>query len=530
MSGFTSTTEQQAALDLFSTGEDLVIQARAGAGKTSTLKLLAASTGARGQYLAFNKSIATEAASKMPRNISASTIHSLAFRSFGYAFKHRLNSRRMRPNDLARLLGLDPFVVTYGGQRKVLAAGFLAGHVMRAIDRFCQSADPEPTVRHIAYIDGLDLPNEDGTRNYENNNAVAEYLLGAVREAWQDLQRTDGRLPYSHGVYLKGWERSEPRIDAEFVLLDEAQDVAPVMYSIFAQQEDAQLIAVGDEAQSIYSFTGAIDAMAQMSADHRATLSQSFRFGPAIADVANRVLDMLGTDRLVGTPEIRSTVGPVAEPDAILTRTNATAVEEVLVAQQAGRRPHLMGGGYEVAAFARGARDLQDGRSTNHRDLACFDSWGEVREYVENDALGEDLRLMVRLVEDFGTETILTALDNMTAEDRADVVVSTAHKSKGREWRSVQLAGDFDRFDRETQQLRRPEPEELRLLYVAATRAQIDLDIDACQTLSVPADADVRCCPFCDRADVVRSSGQIGAHRCEAEDVLPAGFLGGIDG
>jgi superfamily I DNA/RNA helicase len=525
---FVPTAEQTTALDLFGTGEDLVIQARAGAGKTSTLKLLADSTSARGQYLAFNRSIVQEAGEKMPRNVTASTVHSLAFRSYGHRYKHRLNSKRMRSNDLARLLGLDPFVVTYGGQRKVLAAGFLAGHVMKAIERFCQSADEEPTERHVAYIDGIDLPNDDGTRTYENNDLVAEYLVGSIREAWQDLTQIDGSLPFGHHVYLKGWQLTSPQIPADFILLDEAQDVAPVMYAIFEGQENSQLIAVGDDAQEIYAFTGAINAMGRMEAKHRTVLSQSFRFGPAIADIANRVLDLLGSDRLVGTDEIASTVGPLAEPDCILTRTNAVAVENVLVAQRAGRRPHLMGGGYEVVSFARAARDLQGGRSTEHRDLACFSSWGEVQEYVDQDAQGEDLRLMVKLVDEFGVQTILDALDNMAPESAADVVISTAHKSKGREWRSVQLAGDFNRSDLDGN-LRRPEPEELRLLYVAATRAQIDLDVDAVRMLST-VESEARVCPFCDRSDVVRSNGVIGAHRCEDADRLPALFLEGIDG
>lgn len=527
MAAFTPTTEQTKALDLFGTGSDLVIQARAGAGKTSTLKLLAESTSGRGQYLAFNKSIVTEAGQKMPRNVTASTIHSLAFRNYGARFKHRLNSRRMRSNELARLLGLDPFVVTYGSQRKVLPAGFLAGHVMKAVERFCSSADPEPTARHIAYIDGIDLPDDDGHRTYENNDAVAEYLVGAVREAWQDLTRDDGSLPFGHHVYLKGWQLTDPQIPADFILLDEAQDVAPVMYAIFAAQRNAQLVAVGDDAQEIYAFTGAVNAMAQMETEHRATLSQSFRFGPAIAEVANRVLEMLDTPPLVGTNEIASIVGSVAEPDCILTRTNAVAVEQVLIAQRAGRRPHLMGGGYEVVSFARAARDLQNGRSTEHRDLACFTTWGEVQEYVEQDVQGEDLRLMVKLVDEFGTQTVLDALDNMTPEDAADVVISTAHKSKGREWRSVQLAADFNR-EREGV-LVRPEPEELRLLYVAATRAQLELDVDAVQILSA-SESDRRECPLCFRTDVVRADGLIHAHRCSHDKPLPADFVLGIDG
>lgn len=523
---FTPTSEQQRALELFGTGDDLVIQARAGAGKTSTLRLLASSTRRRGQYLAFNRSIAEEAKRTMPRNVSASTMHSLAFRAYGRNFRHRLDSRRMRAHELAAHMGLDPFVVTYGENRKTLSAGFLAGHVMKAVERFCQSADDEPGRRHVAYIDGIDLPNEDGTRTYGNNDAVADHVLEAVAAAWDDLNRPDGVLPFGHHVYLKAWQLTRPQLPTDFLLVDEAQDVAPVMYAIVSNQQRAQLIAVGDDAQEIYSFTGAINAMDRMQAEQRTTLSQSFRFGPEIADVANRVLAMLGTEPLRGTTSIQSSVETLEYPDAILTRTNATAVTLVMQALLERRRPHLLGGGREVVSFARAAKELQRGIRTEHRDLACFESWGEVQEYVEQDAQGEDLRLLVDLVDTFGVQSILDALDNMAPEQACDVVISTAHKAKGREWPRVRLAEDFTRW-REGRVVR-PEPEELRLLYVAATRAQRVLDIDAVAALSV-AELPERACPFCQRADVIRPGGSIGPHSCAADD-LPGLYLEGIDG
>ena len=573
MTDFTPTAEQVDALDLFMTGDSLVIQARAGAGKTSTLVLLShAAPGRTGQYLAFNRSIVGEAKSSMPDNVTASTIHSLAFRAYGKRFKARLDSPRMRSEQIAKILGIDPYKVTVGDETRILAAGFLAGHVMKAIVNFCQSDDDVPTERHVSYIDGIDLPEADGRRTYGTNNEVARYLLDFIEIAWADLQRTDGSLPYGHHCYLKAWQLSGPTIAADFILLDEAQDVAPVMCAIFEAQTHAQLIAVGDDAQEIYGFTGAINAMARMNAENEAVLSQSFRFGPEIADVANIFLDRLDTSPVRGTPSIESTVGPVSDPDCVLTRTNAVAVEEVMKAQAAGRRPHLMGGGKDVAMFARAARDLQDRGSTSHPDLACFNSWGEVLGYVASDPQGGDLRLLVKLVEDFGIDVILDALDNMVSEAKADVVVSTAHKSKGREWGSVRLAGDFNREDKDGK-LVEPSDEELRLLYVAVTRAERWLDVSALRILSDDPDGDddpeddpdndpedgydvtakdadyvvepetveadppavslplpvladdgaaatvetvsaVRSCPTCGRTDVVRANGFIGAHHC----------------
>jgi Rad3-related DNA helicase len=81
----TPTAEQARARDLFTAGGDLVIEAGAGTGKTSTLTLLAdaAPRGALGQYVAFNKAIVADAGSKMPGHVNASTAHSLAFRAVG---------------------------------------------------------------------------------------------------------------------------------------------------------------------------------------------------------------------------------------------------------------------------------------------------------------------------------------------------------------------------------------------------------------------------------------------------------------
>ena len=62
--GFTPTREQLDAAELFVKGGSLRINAYAGTGKTSTLSLLAQSTHRQGQYIAFNRSIVTDAKGK----------------------------------------------------------------------------------------------------------------------------------------------------------------------------------------------------------------------------------------------------------------------------------------------------------------------------------------------------------------------------------------------------------------------------------------------------------------------------------
>jgi hypothetical protein len=273
---------------------------------------------------------------------------------------------------------------------------------------------------------------------------LRQALVPLARRAWADLSDPEGRLRFTHDCYLKLWQLSGPRLAAEYVLLDEAQDANPVVAAIVDRQHHAQRILVGDRCQAIYGWRGAIDAMSRFAAEQRLCLSQSFRFGPAIAAEANKWLQLLDAPlRLRGFGRISSTVGPIACPDAVLCRTNAEAVRQLLVAADAGRKVALVGGGGEIRRLAEAACSLRAGVGTDHPELFVFRTWGEVQEYVEQDAGGSDLKVFVQLIDTYGPEVVIDIIDRLSREEAAEVVVSTAHKAKGREWASVRIAADF---------------------------------------------------------------------------------------
>lgn len=475
------TPEQQVAIDLATTGDNLVIEALAGTGKTSTLEMCAGAMPRRQvQYVAFNKAIVTEAEGRFPSNVSCNTAHSLAFRTTGKQYAHRLRGNRMKSFEIARALRLTDFDCIVLGARKHLSAGFLGGIVLKACRNFEMTADPVPDHQHIPIIPGLDEPRPvDGkmvNQRGPNHREFCRFLLPYVRKAWHDIENVNGTLTFTHGSYLKLWQLSGPHIGADTVMYDEAQDANPCMLSIVAAQTHAQLIYVGDTYQQIYGWNGAINALetADPTAP-RTHLTESFRFGPAIADAANLALTHLGCDYpLIGRGG-PSTVGQiVGHPDAILFRTNAKAVAEALLRLADGQKVALVGGADDVVKFARDAEKLKAGTKVYHPDLACFDNWGEVQDYVEHDANGSDLRLLVDLIDEFGADRIIDGLAMCTEERWADVVLSTAHKAKGREWSSVVLAGDFP--DPENRDI---SDEDVRLMYVAATRAKHSLDVTA---------------------------------------------------
>ncbi|WP_032918260.1 UvrD-helicase domain-containing protein [Streptomyces rimosus] len=479
------TAEQTAAADAFRTGDHLVIQAGAGTGKTTTLAMLARCTPPRGRppcrqgrYIAFNKAIARDATRSFPEHVTCSTAHALAYASVGRNYQTRLNAPRQAGWRIGAALGIDAGMSVRIGARRI-GNRALSYSALRTVTRFCHSADSELTAQHVPRLRGVEA---DGM-----HAQLSEIVLPFARRAWKDLQHPErGTVRFEHDHYLKMWALSEPKIAADFLLLDEAQDTNPVVEQVFtAQRGHAQLVLVGDSAQAIYGWRGARDVMSTFDSGRQLTLSQSFRFGSALAEEANRWLTIVGAPiRLTGSPSLTTELMKVTRPDAVLCRTNVGAMVEVIRQLELGRQVALAGGGGTLAALAQSAHDLRSGRRPSHPELMLFESWEELREYAEYDPSGRDLLPLVELVDEHGTEAVLQALDRLVPEDSAEVTVSTTHRAKGREWPTVRIADDFtapddlDEQDADGEPLSGPiDLAEARLAYVAVTRARTRLDI-----------------------------------------------------
>jgi len=465
---FTPTVEQVRASELFDLREPMKIIAGAGTGKTATLKYIADEhPDLRGQYVAFNRALVDEAKAKFPDSVSCRTSHSLAYGAIGWKYKDRLGAERKRARDLVRALDARSFIARHGNYSAHLDDWQVVNVVMGTVARYCQSADRDIGEQHIPVVAPLDPDHDKAT--WAQFQAV---ILPMASRVWRELQDPNGgTYRFTHDHYMKIWEQSEPYIDGDYLLIDEAQDVNPVLESVLFQQADRmQMVAVGDPNQTLYEWRNCVNSMERMDTPHVGYLTQSFRFGQRIADYANQFLSMLSSDlRLVGLPGRESVVEPLAKPDAILTRTNATAVARLLSLREEGNFAHLVGGGEDVIRFCSAAMDLKQGRKTTHPELMGFDSWSDVIEYVNDEEDGADLKLLVDLTQRYGPLTIKQAIQQMPVEEDADLVLSTLHKSKGRQWPKVQLAGDFS-LDDDTP------ASELRILYVACTRAEYVLD------------------------------------------------------
>ncbi|MBN3783262.1 ATP-binding domain-containing protein [Burkholderia sp. Ac-20345] len=468
------TAEQLAILDAAARGARLKIKAYAGAGKTSTLELVADRLpGRRGAYLAFNRDIADHARRRFPAHVHSSTWHARAYAAAPAAARRRLRGSSEPPHELANRYGLGPVRVSSVADQPVELHPFDLGlMVIDGLGRFCRSADTHPVAAHIPVDEKI--PDAAAA-------ALRDWLLPSVIRLWDESIDPKGLGVVSPDVLLKVWAQAHPQIDADFILFDEAQDSDGVMLSVLQRQQHAQIVYVGDPHQQIYEWRGAINAMTQIVAPEYA-LTESFRFGPTLAALASRVLALLGERTPVrGQDTIGSLLveDPTIAPpvDVVLCRKNVSAIGHFAVGLESGHRPAIRMSAAEITAYADGADQLLAGRRAYRpAAFALFESWQEVQSYARS-AVGSDLLPIVRMVDICGTGYLRALALRATPEANADYTISTIHRAKGLEWKRVKVANDF-RFQIVDGRVAMDD-DEMRLLYVALTRARHLLDVSA---------------------------------------------------
>ena len=279
----------------------MLVRAFAGTGKTTTLlEYVRRRPGKRFAYLTFNRAVMEEAKAKFPANTKALSFHGLAYRKFGFLFKDKFHRGALRAHHACKATGLPQ-----NDERNVLA--------IRTLEAFLVSPDPEIAEAHVPPRRDLDRTYdssavkkrlEDETRRNGGEVPTPESdLVALATKLWTSMKdKTCLNSVMTDAGYLKLYQLSRPKLhlDFEVLMLDEAQDAAPVMADVVLQQTGCAKILVGDPHQEIYSFMGARDAMraAVARVDKKKVterrLSRSFRFGREIAAVANSLLRLKG--------------------------------------------------------------------------------------------------------------------------------------------------------------------------------------------------------------------------------------------
>lgn len=425
---FPPSPQQQAVFDavLSDPSGTTKVEAKAGAGKTTTLAMLASRIAVENPrerigYVAFNRSVVRDATGRFHKNTEPMTGHAIARKWIGDYASARINldpRNKKFPGDGPAIVGtVDLALHIYGLESKANATDAEKASIQKKIDaleqfedesgqqmglsrqmglaraaveRFGNSADDKIEMKHFGKSVArmpqasqkqlLDLANKYWATQLDDDNRKVKLTFTAMRKRWA-LSRPD----FSQG--REGGGFSHP---IQTIFLDEAQDTPPVLAKVIADQPPSiRRVIVGDGDQAIYGFTGAINYLAQVEADHALPLNVSHRFGPEVADVANRFLELKDSpDRVVGLGKSGETPihepGTMDAPDAILVRTNGGGLTEILREQEAGRTVAVTEGTkVDLTSAMQTAGWLMGGKKgyappTPHEDLAHFNNWQEV--------------------------------------------------------------------------------------------------------------------------------------------------------
>ncbi|XP_046561865.1 F-box DNA helicase 1-like [Haliotis rubra] len=260
-------------------GDCVKIVAFAGTGKTTTLvRFTQLRPDKKFLLVVYNKSVREHAMKTFPHNVTCKTGHALAFASVGRRYAARKKLRNLKVYDISQILP------SRKGDNLFVRAKF----VMETINNFCSSDNDNITSAHVP-----DSRTDDSGGVVSIDHATKMRYVEDAEYLWKRMKDYDDtRVGMTHDGYLKMYQLYRPKLlEYDMILIDEAQDLTPAVIRIMMNQTQAKIL-VGDPHQQIYSFRGAVNAMQQITASHTFYLTQSFRFGPEIAQVAASCLEV----------------------------------------------------------------------------------------------------------------------------------------------------------------------------------------------------------------------------------------------
>lgn len=471
----------------------VVIQARAGTGKTATaVEGTRRVPGGRAiAMVAFNKSIADTLKQRV-RRARVATFHSVGHRALCRAF----GELDVDKNAEEKLCFGFPWGGDWSYRRAV--------HKLVSLAKNALVEEPEG-LRDLTDEFGLDVPREPGRTFAEDLDAYVERAL-AVMQLSRDPSNV-GAISFDDQLWLPlVKDLALDKYDDLFI--DELQDMNAAQLGIAFKMRapGGRVFAFGDDRQAIYGFRGAKSNAIEWLAKHLGAkvlpLLICYRCDRAIIRCAQALVPDIEAaptagEGHVGEASLDQLVASASSGDYVLSRSNAPLISTCLRLLASGTPARIQGRdiGTHLASFVKNSR-ADSVREL--RDYVCAWRDQEVDRLVTEKKNPQNVidRATCLLVLSEGVPSVsgvLERLEKLFSDRGEGVVCSTIHKAKGLEADRVWLLGEsfagcrywVEKQVKETDDLspehvarvralRRLE-EEHNILYVGVTRARHEL-------------------------------------------------------
>lgn len=454
--------------------QNILIQAVAGSGKTTTIIEAADRAPGSSAFVAFNKAIAEDIRSKVASHVEVKTFNALG---------HRLMlDNRGGTLDFKKSNKIISGIM--GDSQDHKDHGYSLARVIGLAKNCAFGIQDEPSVQ--TFVDLIEA------YNFEIPFDKLEGFGFICREAFEQSRLDTKTFDFDDQLWVpirEGWQF--PQYDNLFP--DEAQDLNPIQHLMLERiaAEGCRLVAVGDRHQAIYGFRGAshdsMDHLQRKFEMLELPLSISYRCAQSVVLAAQEFCPTIQWRE--GAPE-----GDVSWADIdpqrpvlwnkymVVCRTNAPLFKEILSCVRERVPCQVLSNFLEsFQGFIRGFKS----RYTSDL-IAKLDRWFE-REREAARKAGKRGK-MAAIYDKYDTVKLLASeysqvedmiqLVKRLGESRSGPIFATIHKAKGLEAEHIyilrpDLLGGFGEMSKE--QL----VQEDNLHYVAITRAQETLTYGA---------------------------------------------------
>lgn len=469
-------TQQDSIFTWFKSGKgNLVVRARAGTGKTTTIiEGVNRAPESRILLAAFNKKIAQELTHRITNSrAEAKTLH-------GVGFSCVLRNWQGVKVDEDRGMRLARQVVDDDVPDEIVL-------LIKKLASRCKGSVPFPSDVSDLIDEAEDadlLPEEE----YEDNGWNKQFVAEKAMEAMDLACKRDGTIDFDDMVFVplrNKWVFGR----WELVVIDEAQDMntAQLLLAQRSCKKNGRIAVVGDDRQAIYGFRGAdsgsIDRLKRALNAQELGLTITYRCPRLVVEAAKLIVPDFqsapGCDEGVISHVAREAMYQMAMPgDFILSRKNAPLAAVCLALLRRGKRVRIegkeVGKGLIALVNKLRAKSIPDFLDRLNRwvdkETTRAEKLPESKRDAKKTLILDQAETLRVLVEGLTGMKELTARINELFADVADqgpgafIVCSSVHKAKGLERDNVFLLEDT--FSKSSHR------EEANIKYVAITRAK----------------------------------------------------------